>query len=241
MTSPQHHPQQFPPEQFPPQQQPAPSRGRGGPLALGVVIGAVVVALVGLVLSLTGVLRFGTAAAVGTDPVTMPDTLGDYRTTVAASQAKGASADQVASLQQRQDSTVRLTQQRYQQAFDGAATGVQLYSDADLQRTVTVIAVRSDSPGLFNGPVADPATLGLASSPSIPELVTVGDVECYRIATQTVKQGAQVADEDLSTTICHRSGDELSVWVHGTAFRGSAGTTVLAQLTDQAFAAVSGG
>ena len=188
-------PQAWPGWQGPPPNQaypPAPVRrpagraGAAGPerqqsagrtqLALGAGIGFVVALAVVGVLLLTDVLSIGSsgdsATTADTRPITMPETLGGLRTTVAVTVDK-AGADQAKSFEERTGRTIERTVASYQQAYGGAAAGVQMYASDDLLFLGTAIAVRAQAPGLTTGPVPDPADLGLAQNQQ--EVVTVGE------------------------------------------------------------------
>lgn len=239
---PQQAPGQWPPGPAGPAGSPA---GSGTPtgngrLLIGVAVGLVAAVLVGAVLVLTNVLNVGsddTAAGPDTRPITLPATLGDVRDAVEVSKDKSKKpVDELAARYQR---TYALTVKRYQQAFGGAAVAVRSYADADLMFLPTVIAVRAPSPGLINGPVPDLNDLELAASPSTPSIQQDGQVECYVASSQTVPKGKTVDPEDEFTSVCHRSSDTLTVYVHGLG-RGPQGHTQMVKLTDAAFEAVAG-
>ncbi len=200
--------------------------------------------LVAAVLLFTDVLSWGGASsaeatAVDTRPLTMPDTLPGLTTQVAAATAKGAKPAVVQSMTTRLANTQRLTTAAYQAAYGGAAAGFQGYSSADLESLVSVIAVRADSPGLTNGPVYDPADLGLAVP--MTEVVEVGDVDCLIRHMQNVPTGQQENPDDVVATNCQRTGSGLTVWVQGSGYSGAGGKAQLAAVTAAAWQALSAG
>jgi hypothetical protein len=213
---------------------PPPSAGVGGPqgatgttkqqsagrtrFALGAGIGFVVALAVVGVLLLTHVLSIGSSddatTAADTTPITMPDTLAGFRTTVAVSTEKGG-ADRGKQMAERNSRTIDLTVKSYQQAYDGAAVGVQMYSTDGLDFFGTAIVVRAESPGLTIGPIPDPADLGLAQN--MRETVVVGDAECLVNHTRGTVAGKTPDPQDDLTSLCQRTGPGLTVQIFGNA------------------------
>lgn len=106
------------------------------------------------------------------------------------------------------------TQEWYDRAYGGAGFGMRSYADDDLEFRPTVIAVRAPSPGLTNGPVADPEVLGLAGGVGLPEWVESDGVECIQFSTTTVPLGQEVDPEDIHTGACRVGDEDLTVFVH---------------------------
>lgn len=212
--------------------------GRSGRLWLGVVIGVVVTALVGMVLTLTGVLSVGGSDdAANTTPVELPEQLDGLRDTGAVAIAKNAQSGQPVADRNRR--TGDLTAQRYQQAFGGAAAGVRQYAPDDLSMFFSVVAVRAPSSGLVNGVQADPADLELAAAPQIIEFVQDSAVECAATVNRSVPAGQEVEDSFRITPVCRRADDALTVYVYGNA-EGAEGRARMVALTNAAFDAVRG-
>lgn len=107
------------------------------------------------------------------------------------------------------------TEEWYDRAYDGAGFGMRTYADDDLEFLPTVIAVRAPSPGLTNGPVADPEVLGIAGGPSLPERVESDGVECVQFSTTTVPLGQEPDPDDIATGACRVGDETLTVFVYG--------------------------
>lgn len=107
------------------------------------------------------------------------------------------------------------TEEWYHRAYDDAGFGMRAYADDDLDFLPTVIAVRAPSPGLTNGPVADPEVLGLAGGPGVPERVESDGVECLQFSTSVVPLGQEPDPEDITTSLCQVGDESLTVFVHG--------------------------
>jgi len=146
----------------------------------GVVAGVVLAGVVVAVLIAVGAMRVGSAdsskAKVDTKAIVLPDGLGGFQDTVAASTAKGGSPANIAKLKARLDKVASLTTDAYEQAYGGAAAAVRAYSDASLEHSATVIAVRASAPGLTDGVVQDAESLGLAVP--FEAIGQFGDVSC---------------------------------------------------------------
>ena len=212
-------------------------------LALGAGIGFVVALAVVGVLLLTHVLSLGSgsesATAADTRPITMPETLGGMSTLVAVTTEKGG-ADKGKQMQQRNDHTIALTTEAYQKAYDGAAVGVQLYTNDELLFYGTAIAVRAESPGLTLGPVSDPADIGLAQN--MREIVAVGDAECLVVHTRGTRAGETPDPDDSITSLCQRSGPDGTAMVYGNAGRdGGATQTDVVKMVDELYAQLGTG
>lgn len=224
---------------------PARSGGRGR-LLTGIAIGVVAAVLVGAVLVFTNVLGFGSndeTAGPDTTPITLPTQLGGLRDQLDVTEDKAKNSTDAekahTATKARLDHTYALTTERYQQAFNGAAVAVRSYADDELQFLPTVIAVRASSPGLVNGPISDPADLGVAVSASAPYVQQHGLVECLLVSTETVLPGHEVDPDRLLTTTCRRANDAVTVYVHGLG-EGTAGNNQMVALTNAAFDAIAG-
>jgi hypothetical protein len=136
----------------------------------------IVAVLVGIALGvLVGYFAFGgnddddgggstssTAFATGTSPVKLPETIGDFRDTIAVQKERAGGGEPPPGLDARiknAEEVARRTTDAYSEAYGGAGVGVRQYADSSLERQATVIAVRARTPGLVNGPVQDPAYL----------------------------------------------------------------------------------
>lgn len=212
-----------------------PSRGPGAtPWVLGGVGGFLLAGAVVGVLAATGAVGFGGGQGnVNTDPVEMPESVGDYLTLAGQMEEGGESAE---SLVERFGRTSELTQEHYSAAFDGAGVGVQSYSDESIERNWTVIAVRAEAPGLLTGPIPDPADLGLEVNRQ--EVIERDGVECIQL-NETVTAGETPDPEETQTGLCQRSEDGLTVMVQGGGAAGVAGQAELISFTNQAYDALS--
>ena len=221
---------------------PSPGSSRTRNLLVGALAGIVVAALVVGGLTLANVVTWGSgnSSAVDTRAVELPTTLGTLTDVGTAAAAKGGS--QGAAAGARYQRTYDRTAALYRTAYDGAGVGVRTYTNADLDYFLTVIAVRADSPGLVQGgPQADPADLGVAAQPNQPTLVVDGDVQCLQTVTQVVKEGDQIEDDDLLTTVCRTTSTGLTVYVFGGGgTTGTQGKQLMVDLTRAARSSIAG-
>ncbi|MEJ7650370.1 MAG: hypothetical protein WKF57_15260 [Nakamurella sp.] len=203
---------------------------------IGVVAGIVVSALVVGALALAGAVHFGSdSSTADTRTVDLPETLSGLTDVGSAATAKNPSGGAAAAA--RYQRTYARTAELYRTAFDGAGVGVRTYTDDGLEFFLTVVAVRADSPGLVNGPQADPADLGVVAQPNIFSLVVDGDAQCLQTVTQVVTTGKQVLDDDLLTTVCRTTAAGLTVYVFGGG--GNPGTSGKQRMVDLTRAAKS--
>ncbi|WP_329048092.1 hypothetical protein OG738_37405 [Amycolatopsis sp. NBC_01488] len=186
----------FPIEPAPPQPTaPAPRSRLTRPVAtglIGVLVGAVLVGVPWLVLSLLG-------GPSGQAP-TAPANLGG----LSRAQDAIAKVDAVRGKAQidRVGKTDQETAARVSAAYGGAGAVVQDYQDEGLLRSVQLIAVRAPSPELF-APYEDVQALGEAKPGT--ELVRVGAVQCL-LHNDPVAPGA-TPDPDRSFVLnCQRTG-----------------------------------
>lgn len=196
---------------------PPPAAGSGSRLGLGVVIGLVVAALVGVALYLTDVIRFGDdeggAAGPDTTAITMPAEIGPYAPTIERTKERGATPEMVAAQEARYTKQSAATAAALSQAFDGAAAASQVYATADLMSLGFATVVRAESPGLFLPQVGDPADLGLAVNRE--NLETLGDVTCLTYYPQTYQAGTTPDRNELRVNLCQRTGPGLTVRFYG--------------------------
>jgi hypothetical protein len=101
-----------------------------------------------------------------------------------------------------------------------------------------VIAVRADAPGLTVGPVLDPAYLRLATPPR--QVKTVGPV-CQIDWSPPTLAGQRPSHASEQVVGCQRSGQRLTVFVGGGGFIGPADLQTMANVTNVAWSAISGG
>ncbi|MCR6489291.1 hypothetical protein M8542_41395 [Amycolatopsis sp. OK19-0408] len=219
--------QEFPGGPPPPQppQYPAPRPPLARPMIaglLGVLVGAFLVGVPWLVLSLWGDTPSGRS-------LTAPANLGGL----------GRAQDAIAKVDaqrgkpqiDRIDKTDRETGARVSAAYGGAAAVVQDYQDDRLLRSFQLIAVRASSPELF-APFEDVQALGVAK-PST-ELVRVGDVACL-LHNDPAAPGS-TPDPDRSFVLsCQRTGPGLTVTVRSLATEGNRDPQELAGIVEQAW------
>lgn len=243
---PQHRP--YPPAQVqaPPEQ---PPRSRA-PVIVGLVAGLVIAVVVAGILAVSGLLHVGSAskepARVSAEAIALPAALPgfqDYLAANTAARTKSSSGSSSRSTQileaQRANSekVADLTRTAYQQANPGAAVAFKQYADATLEHQFGLIAVRATYPGLTNGPVVDPAYLGVAVAPQ--QIRSFGDVQCL-VASATTAAGQQPDPEQMFTTVCQRTGRALTVFIHGGHFTGTDGQQSMVSLTNAAWTAIAG-
>jgi hypothetical protein len=238
---------QYPPQQVqaPPAKPPRPR----GPAILGLVAGIVVAVVVGGILAATGVLHVGAAndepARVSAEAIALPGALPgfeDYLSVSAAvtktSSASGSKTkDIMPSLRANDEKVSSLTRAAYQQANPGAAVAFEHYSDATIEHQFNVIAVRATYPGLTNGPVLDPAYLGLAIAPQ--HIQSIGDVQCL-VSNEATRAGQQPDPKQMFTLACQRTGPALTVLVYGGNFSGTDGQQKIVGVTNATWTAVAG-
>lgn len=215
--------------------------GRRAPLLIGLAGGLVLAIVVGAVLGLTGVLRFGTGGSADgpdTRPLTLPDELlgmSDGLMVLAANPSVlgGDVPDDVVA---RARDELEMARSGYQQAYGGAATAVRSYASLTDQSSVVAIAVRSDSPGLTGG-----FTLDLRQLDHDPyqRVETVGEVQCYVVNVSAASDDGDSSPDDDVTSFCRRGSDVLTIQVQGNGFTGPEGQQRMAEITDAAFGAVA--
>jgi hypothetical protein len=196
--------------------------------------------LVGVVLAIVGVVHFGkshTAGAAGVDktPIVLPSTLDGFQDQLdALSKLNGGNPP--SGTKDLLAKETPLTVDAYEQAYGGAAAAFRSYANADLTHIFSVIAVRAQSPGLTDGPVSDPSTLGLAVSQRA--VVHEGEVSCIVVQNAVVATGQPVDPANSLYVGCERTGPGLTVIVTNGGFTGDDGLRAITRLTNAAFDAV---
>ncbi|WP_410645688.1 hypothetical protein [Amycolatopsis sp. lyj-346] len=219
-------------EDFPPvpgQQAPAPAPRRRSLLVrpavtglLGFVVGALLVGVPWLVLSLLG-------GGPSGQSLSAPPRLGELSRAQEAIAKLGEGNGQA--VVTRIEKTDRETAARVSVAYGGAGSVAQQYQDDQLERGVQLIAVRAPSPELV-APYEDIEAFGLAV-PST-ELVRVGAVQCLRHNGSTAA-GSTPDPEQSFVTSCQRTGPDLTVTVRSLGSAGNRDPRELAGLVDQAW------
>lgn len=239
MKSPPPPPGSFrPPQPGPPPEQAALSSKRArGVIGAAFAAGIAIAIAVGAVLAAIGVVQFGKSdeAAVDKTPIVLPPRLDGLRDQldVASELADGETPE---GMKERLAKESALTVAAYEQAYGGAAVAFRRYADADLTHFASVIAVRAESPGLTDGPVSDPSSLGLAVSQRA--VVQEGDVSCIVAQDQVTIAGEPVDPANSRYARCERTEPGLTVIVDSN-FTGDDGRRAIIELTDAAFDAAA--
>ncbi|WIY00289.1 hypothetical protein QRX60_40535 [Amycolatopsis mongoliensis] len=188
---------------------------------LGVLVGAFLVGVPWLVLSLLG--------GPSGQALTAPANLGG----LSRAQDAIAKLDAVKGKPQidRIAKTDQETASRVSAAYAGAGAVVQDYQDDELRRGLQLIAVRAPSPELF-APYEDVQALGVAKPGT--ELVRVGAVQCL-VHNDPVAPGS-TPDPDRSFVLnCQRTGPGLTVTVRSMGTDGNRDPQELAGIVEQAW------
>lgn len=238
---------------FQPDQQPGRTADRASrrPAVAGLIAGLVVAAIVGGVLAVSGVLHFGSTrnepARVSAEPLSLPSSLPGFQDYVTVSKALVTSSGRTAAaqasfidkMQANAERVSSLTRAAYQTANPGAAVAFAQYADSKLERQVNVIAVRATYPGLTNGPVTDPAYLGLSVAPQ--RIQSFGEVQCLLFQSGGTPAGQQPDPTELYTTLCQRSGPALTIQLFaGAGFAGLESQQTLVNLTNSTWTTLTG-
>lgn len=194
--------------------------------------------IVGVVLAVVGVIHFGKShpAAVDKTPIVLPSQLNGFQDELDVLSKLGGGNPPTG----EKDLLAKeapLTVDAYEQAYGGAAAAFHAYANADLTHIVSVIAVRAQSPGLTDGPVSDPSTLGLAVSPRA--VVHDGDVSCVAVQNPVALAGDPVDPANSLYVRCERTGPGLTVIVTNGDFTGDDGRRAMTELTNAAFDAAA--
>ncbi|WP_290060002.1 hypothetical protein [Amycolatopsis solani] len=192
---------------------------------VGVIVGAVLVGVPWLALSLLG----GPSGGA----LTAPATLGGLARAQDALAKFGVeeSKGQVA----RVDKADRETAARTSAAYGGAGAVVQQYQDAGLERSFQLIAVRAASPELV-APYEDAEALDLAAPGT--ELVRTGAVQC--LVHHDPEPAGSPPDPDRSSVLsCQRSGPDLTVTVRCLSAEGNRDPRELAGIVEEAWKELS--
>lgn len=153
-------------------------------------------------------------AADGVESLTLPDTAAGLRTdTDVMTEARGAPIE---GRQEAMDESAELLSQ----SRDGAAAGVQAYSDDDLEVRVTVWAVADESPRLWTSQDGEAMAelMGMAHPMQWVERDVSSeeerDVECLMQARQPVIAGSD-AEVDAFPTECQLVTDGVTLILQG--------------------------
>ncbi|WP_370962710.1 hypothetical protein [Amycolatopsis sp. cg9] len=192
---------------------------------IGVIVGAVLVGVPWLVLSLLG----GPSGRALTAPPSLGG-LGRAQETIAKFDAEKGK-DLIA----RIEKTDRETASRVSAAYGGAGAVAQQYQDDRLERAFQLIAVSAASPELV-APYEDTEALGLAA-PST-ELVRVGEVQCL-VHNDTTVAGSTPDPERSFVTSCQRSGPDLTVTLRPVSAEGNRDPRELAGIVEEAWKGLS--
>ena len=193
---------------------------------IGVLVGAFLVGVPWLVLSLFGDGPSGRS-------LTAPDNLGG----LSRAQEAIAKLDKTKgqSLIDRIEKTDRETGARVSAAYGGASAVVQQYQDDRLERSFQLTAVRAASPELV-APYEDATALGLAA-PST-ELVRVGAVQCL-MHNDPTPAGSAPDPERSFVTSCQRTGPGLTVTIRSLGTDSNRDPQEFAGIVEQAWRILS--
>ncbi|RSM39087.1 hypothetical protein DMA12_31190 [Amycolatopsis balhimycina DSM 5908] len=188
---------------------------------IGVLVGAFLVGVPWLVLSLLG----GPSGQAPTAPANLGGLRRAEEAIAKVDAVRGkASIDRITKTDQE-------TAARVSAAYDGAGAVVQEYQDERLSRTLQLIAVRAPSPELF-APYEDVQALREAKPGT--ELVRIGAVQCLLHNTR----GGPGNDPDPAlsfVTNCQRTGPGLTVTVRTNGIEGNHDPQELAGIVEQAW------
>ena len=212
--------------------------------ASGAVVGGAFVAglattvLVGVVLAVIGIIHLGKShtATVDKTPIVLPSELDGYQDALDA-MSKLNGGDPPTGEKDLMAKEAPLTVDAYEQAYGGAAAAFRAYANADVTHNFSVIAVRAQSPGLTDGPVSDPSTLGLAVSQRA--VIHEGDVSCIVVQNTVAAAGEPVDPANSLYVGCERTGPGLTVIVTNGDFSGDEGRRAIIRLTNAAFDAAA--
>jgi hypothetical protein len=171
---------------------------------IGLLIGALVIGGVWLASG-------STAAGVGTQSITIPQSIGEFVPFEQVDLNKSAKAtDNVARVESwDEQSTLRLSK-----ASGGAAAAVRSYSDKDLRNQISVLVYRATaSPNPQFVPYQDANTLGLVHPPE--EMEQFSGVSCV-LHNDPTPVGTNANPNSVHTINCVRTGPELTVEIRPT-------------------------
>jgi hypothetical protein len=175
----------------------------------------------------------GGSDGADTQEISLPAELPGYKDIVDAVKAADSGFESTLEPSQK---TAELTESRYSEAFDGAASAYRGYADEGLEQLVSVVAVRADAPGITYGRVSDAESLGLAKPPQ--EVVEAGGAECL-VRWEPVPAHQDVDPSAQRVEYCQRSGGGVTVFVYGGPFEGPEGLAQAGELATAAWEAVS--
>jgi hypothetical protein len=172
-------------------------------LVLGIVIGLVAAGVAGAILFATGVIDLGDDGGADTREIEMPEEL-DGLAPLADIMREREQSDAAARDERTQDATA----EALRDAYGGAAAAVQAYGSEDLERMVTILVVRAESPELLPPMVVAPEDMGLEVP--INEVESIGNVECL-IRNPPTAEGGEVDPEQVVIEVCQRTDSDLTV------------------------------
>lgn len=215
-------------EEFPAAPAPPPRSPFAHPVfagLIGVIVGAVLVGVPWVVLSLLG----GPSGRA----LTAPPSLGGLARAQDAIGKFGVERgkDVIA----RIEKTDRETGARVSAAYGGAGAVAQEYRDDRLERAFQLIAVSAASPELV-APYEDAEALGLAAPGT--ELVRVGDVQCL-VHHDSAAAGTTPDPDRSFVTSCQRSGPALTVTLRCVSAEGNRDPHELAGIVEAAWKELS--
>jgi hypothetical protein len=216
-----------------------PKQRAGGAVMAGAFVGGLATTvLVGVVLAVVGVIHFGKShtATVDKTPIVLPSELDGFQDALDA-MSKLNGGDPPTGEKDLLGKEAPLTVDAYEQAYGGAAAAFHAYANADLTHIFSVIAVRAQSPGLTDGPVSDPSSLGLAVSQRA--VIHEGDVACTVVQNTVVAAGEPVDPANSLYARCERTGPGLTVIISNGDFTGDEGRRAIIKLTNAAFEAAA--
>lgn len=200
-----------------------------GALSIGVVIGALVAALVTSMLVGDG----GEGDEPDTDPIELPDRLGDL---VSTATAERDGEPFPADVRERAERRNALAVEVVGDAYGGASAAAQDYWSEDLETRTLVLAVRAESPEPFVPELfVEPADLGLEVRAR--ERLYVDDIACIVVNPYTA-EGDEVDRSRVFVGQCQRSRDGVTVIVQP---NGVSDLTVAASILDDAWDAIEEG
>jgi hypothetical protein len=171
---------------------------------IGLLIGALVVGGIWLASG-------STAAGIGTQSITIPQSIGEFVPFEEVELNKSPKAsDNVARVESWDDqSTLRLSK-----ATGGAAAAVRSYSDKDLRNQISVLVYRAKaSPSPQFVPYQDANSLGLVHPPE--EMDQFSAVSCV-LHNDPTPVGTTSSPNSVHTITCVRTGPELTVEIRPT-------------------------
>jgi len=180
---------------------PHPPAGSRVRFVLRIVGGCVVVAVV---------VGIGLVARelTGGDELDLPDRVDGLPAADSDAGLEGLDPDRRSAIRDDLETGYEYNNEEYSSAYDGAEAATRIYRDPDMDRRITVVAVRENAGPPLPVQFDDPELSG-ATAPRT-ELVEEGDVICL------LGRGNPTDDEPVSI-LCHRTGGDLTVQVLATS------------------------